>query len=162
MLDFIKIFIIVSITAMCFATQSFAATLDSVQIKKQGETFDVVLNSKDNIKMKTKVLPDKMVLTLKDTQPSEKFFMQYDTHIVDNMVVKPNNNDTLIFIQSDKVKAPVKNNKYILFTFLGLILLVSQYRKPKQKIAVRIRKHHNLDYILKNKVQKENKIKIAA
>ena len=164
MLDFIKIFIMVSITAICFASQTFASTLDNMEIKPNGNSFDVVLNSKDKIDAKTTVSNDKMVMVLKDTKPADNFYTKYNTHIIDNLIIKTDKNNTKIIIKSKNLPSPTPNNNYYLL--LGLCGLAFMFRrKPlEEKITFRAKtiKTSNIDYLLEHKIKKEEKFKIAA
>lgn len=166
MLDFIKIFLIVLFSVICFASESFAGTLNSLEIKPVNNSFDVVLNSDGNIKTKTVVNSDEMVITLKNTTPADNFYTKYDTHNIDNLVVKQDKNDTKITIKSKNLPTPTpSNNYYWLLSLCGFALLFR--RKPQEeKLTFKARtiETSNIDYILEHKIKnkKEEKIKIAA
>lgn len=167
MLDFIKIFIMVSVTVLCLATQSFASTLDNVEIKPKGNTFDIVLNSKDKISSKTVIKNDEMVLTLKNTKPSTNFYTKYDTHNIDNLIVKTDKNNTKIIIKSKNLPTPTNNNKHYYWLLgLSVFCLFSRRKSAEEnfEFKAKVIPTQNIDYILEHKIKNknDNKIKIAA
>lgn len=166
MLDFIKIFIMVSVTALCLASQTFAATLDNMEIKPDGNSFNVVLNSKDKIDVKTNISKDKMVLVLKNTQPADNFYTKYATHNIDNLIVKKDKNDTKIIIKSKNLPTPTPGNNYYWLLSLCSLALLFRRKTQEEKITFKAKTIDlsNIDYLLEHKIKnkKEQKIKIAA
>lgn len=166
MIDFIKIFIMVCITALCFASQTFAATLDNIEIKPNGNSFDVVLNSKDKIDVKTSISNDKMVMVLKNTHPADNFYTKYDTHNIDNLIVKNNKNNTKIIIKSKNLPTPTSNNNYYWLLSLCALALFFRRKPQEEKITLKTRtiETSNINYILEHKIKNkhEEEIRIAA
>ena len=168
MFDFIKIFILVSVTILCMANRTFATTIDSIQILPQDGSFNVVIDSPHNIKATTRTHGDKMVLTLKNTQPAENFSIKYDVSNLENVIIKPTKKDTKIIIKSKTNFMPEKKNPTGLLITAAILLLIFTALKPKRKpskTATTAKKYytHKLNTISKPHTKTvDEQIKIAA
>ncbi len=167
MRDFIKIFLIVALSVVCIASEGFAATLESVNIKPAHNNFEVSLTP--NIKSKKSFSRDKMILTLKNTTLAPDFKMSYDNADLDNIVFKTKNNDTEIIIKSNKIVPPAKEKHtgFLIFGFITMGVLFSRLISTEKEDVIFKPQHlNNLDYILQHKTkqqhQKHEELKIAA
>ena len=143
--------------------------MESVEIKPAYENFDVILNSKDDIKVKKAFSKDKMVLTLKNTTITDGFSLKYSISDLDNVLVKRDKKDTKIIIKSKNIIPPKPKNHAGLLCLLGIITLsmIRHKNGTKQEETKFIPKRPieaNLDYIIQHKLQQKakEKIEIAA
>lgn len=170
MMDFIKIFLIVIFGAICISSEVFASSIiNSVEIKPLENSFDVILNSADKIKIKKNFSQNKIIFTLKNTKPSKNFSMKYNNSDLDDVVVKTSKNDTKIILKSDKIVPQPKDNHigYFLFGIITVGILFSKLinnEKEDFKVAVKTQYSHNLDFLVQHKLKQkeEQKTKIAA
>lgn len=169
MLDFVKILCIVILGAICISSEVLASTLNSVELKPTLNNFDVILNSTDKIKTQKTFSHDKMIITLKNTKPSQDFSVKYNSSDLDNVIVKTNKKDTKIIIKSNKIIPPVKDNNlvYYVFGLLTVGILFSKLVNNDKKETEFVSKQsytNNLDFLIQHKIkQKEaQKTKIAA
>lgn len=170
MFDFIKIFLIVTLGAICISSQVIASTVNSIEIKPSLNNFDVIVNSSENIKTQKNIKHGKMIFTLKNTKPSSDFALKYDSTDLDNVLVKTTKNDTKIILKSNKIFPPLKNNNYCIYYILGTItvgfLFVKLIGNDREKPGNAFQPYNtgNVDFLLQYKLNKkeEQKTKIAA
>ena len=166
MLDFIKIFIVVS--ALCCMAQVYAngATLDYINIKPN----EIFINT--NSIAKSKVISDnKIEVTLKNTSITPDFKMNYDSTELNNIVIKQQNNSTKIVFNTPnakRIKITTLNQTQNNFNYLWFLLCLAPallYKRKRQQTSIPSQKYtHNIEYILKKKAQntKDEKIKVVA
>ena len=165
MLDFIKIFILVSVGCCMAQVYADAHTLNSINFKNN----NIIINSEAKIK-KDIISNNEILLTLKNTQPSEDIKITYDSSDLNNVVVRQNKNDTQITVNaknapemniSGNVSEKFSYNYHLtLYTCLAILLVAFGF-KPKKQKSERYRKR--IAYMRRRKSRKEQeKIKIAA